>query len=1157
MYNKKALLRQIRNAYETTSDNIIGVGFGLKTVGDVRTDSQSIVFFVKEKLPPEKLKPEDILPKTISIAGVVYPCDVVQAEPFRALNGGCYNNNNQSEYEIARLQGQTEDGLLTPMRGGQEIFIFPDGWDAYGGASLGTLGFFAIDNTDDRVVGVTNTHVVIENVLYAADPIRLPSLTLPAEVIQYNPYNTIEPHPWPLTGQYYPAGCLVRDGVDYHHAGLHVKRYTPYSTQDYNYVDTALLIMNNGPFLGDGSYFVDANSYQIWQPSDLESPYTGHYPFATTEEIDALINARCYSTGRTTGPKGYCDSISESVLRITGVHVTATIGFAPGVAPEFADLIQYQSSNGWQTTYRASLPGDSGSALLADIVNQSTGTTTRKIVGIVFAGNGVIGLANRIDNVAETLDIRAWDETYQFSRSTSLSVPAPKLITEPVSAAGAMLSVTRDDQKYWHSGLTFQQYYVQWAPTDILLSNNSVLETAYGGQIIGYFSVVDNDVWDNFTYALVAGAGDEDNNSFRVIADQLQVNLPENLSDIEDIYWRRVTLLISGQHDCGETFGPMYDESMLGRSITTTGTAQLYLSSSYGPSAPDEKWPLSPRCGSGFVDNGPNNYVTINSAIVLPGDFTLECWLWPVEFSNAWDQPAALIEGQYDGENDLRTCVYLNFATSRGIYITKGASASPYGPFVTTGSNNGQSRPRLATEHWSHLAIVRKDDTVTVYVNGVIYESAPLSGTVKFKNPQLFGKYFYGFFTDFRITTVARYTGTSFTLPTGPFPHQGPASFDYETKNQYSIRVRATDSGGNYFEKPFTINILDAIEYAPTDILVKTLNDEPASSDVFNDLGVNEVILKFVTVDQDANDSFTYDLVPGEGSTHNAKFRIGNVDKLYRNDTLVAGNQYSIRVRTTDLAGMSFEKVFTLNVVVPPARPYFSLSPNYTFEASQNNPMDSLAGTLVVTSKDSASAYDDIIFELYNPTNDYPHNSLFKIDNTYNDGLVNSAQAKLLAAVNVSYTTFPAASYFTVNIRATDRRTGRYSDQSFSIGREFPTPPYLYYINSSVICWNDQYQFSAGDVVGDLAIDYDNESTAANINAQLVTTCSGTLHNNLFTLARNTQTNQWQLKIASNIDFTNSSYSYQTLYVCVKLTDSRTGLTSTSLGYISVGNCGV
>ena len=44
---------------------------------------------------------------------------------------------------------------------------------------------------------------------------------------------------------------------------------------------------------------------------------------------------------------------------------------------------------------------------------------------------------------------------------------------------------------------------------------------------------------------------------------------------------------------------------------------------------------------------------------------------------------------------------------------------------------------------------------------------------------------------------------------------QTAASFDYEAKSSYSIRVRTTDQGGLWFEKAFTINVIDVDEIAP------------------------------------------------------------------------------------------------------------------------------------------------------------------------------------------------------------------------------------------------------------------------------------------------------------------------------------------------------
>ncbi len=74
------------------------------------------------------------------------------------------------------------------------------------------------------------------------------------------------------------------------------------------------------------------------------------------------------------------------------------------------------------------------------------------------------------------------------------------------------------------------------------------------------------------------------------------------------------------------------------------------------------------------------------------------------------------------------------------------------------------------------------------------------------------------------------------------------------------------------------------------------------------------------TTDSDLNDTFTYSLVSGAGSTDNAAFSIGtgvNAGKLLLNASpdYEAKTSYSIRVRTTDQGGLAFDKFFTINVV--------------------------------------------------------------------------------------------------------------------------------------------------------------------------------------------------------------------------------------------------
>jgi hypothetical protein len=69
------------------------------------------------------------------------------------------------------------------------------------------------------------------------------------------------------------------------------------------------------------------------------------------------------------------------------------------------------------------------------------------------------------------------------------------------------------------------------------------------------------------------------------------------------------------------------------------------------------------------------------------------------------------------------------------------------------------------------------------------------------------------------------------------------------------------------------------------------------------------------TTDPDAGNIFTYSLVTGTGSTDNVSFTVSG------NQLLTAGSfdyetrsSYSIRLRSTDQGGLSFEKAFTITV---------------------------------------------------------------------------------------------------------------------------------------------------------------------------------------------------------------------------------------------------
>lgn len=96
--------------------------------------------------------------------------------------------------------------------------------------------------------------------------------------------------------------------------------------------------------------------------------------------------------------------------------------------------------------------------------------------------------------------------------------------------------------------------------------------------------------------------------------------------------------------------------------------------------------------------------------------------------------------------------------------------------------------------------------------------------------------------------------------------------------------------------------------FVPTDISIST-------SEIQENNAVGDEVATFSTTDADLGDSHTYTLVSGTGDTDNASFTITN-DKLLAAETFdfEAEDSYSIRVKTEDGFGGSFEKQLIISI---------------------------------------------------------------------------------------------------------------------------------------------------------------------------------------------------------------------------------------------------
>jgi hypothetical protein len=149
------------------------------------------------------------------------------------------------------------------------------------------------------------------------------------------------------------------------------------------------------------------------------------------------------------------------------------------------------------------------------------------------------------------------------------------------------------------------------------------------------------------------------------------------------------------------------------------------------------------------------------------GDFTVEMW---AKFNDASLYSRAFLFYQAD-VNGLKGTFGVSKTTSDLLSMSLHSDA---GTFVFTGT------VPVSRNVWYHLAMVRSGNTLTLYKNGAVELSGPISGTVPVVTSQfgvgIVGEYIYGYggyygtqmmgwLDDFRITKgVARYTGP-FTPP--------------------------------------------------------------------------------------------------------------------------------------------------------------------------------------------------------------------------------------------------------------------------------------------------------------------------------------------------------------------------------------------------------
>lgn len=434
------------------SENIIAIGFGKKYVNNIKTDTNSIVFYVENKLPLNQIPENEIIPNTVNLENISYSTDVVEATKPEFIMG-CYSSS--SHPDILKLQTNT-----LPLKGGQELIVFPENFTT-NNYSYCTLGFLCVDSTDNKFVAITAAHPIVSRLQIA------PNRNLTTE--STNPYNTYEQNLTYNGSGYRPSVGIWENKTNTNTPDIiisdYIKKYSNLSAESavINYTDVAVVSIGNNSFTTQS--LINIDSHKIYVPSG-QTEYASAMEFATTEELNNLIqdNPIVYSTGRTTGPKGYFEnSVDYNTntgffcrMYIESMSNTTAITFQ-NTSYIFGDSILFgYADDPPDETPPVSL-GDSGSALIAEYPGG-----IRKIIGVVFARNGKWGYANRIDKIVQELDIRKWDwteSTDSTELSSRLQLASPSVIKKQINdPINSQAKTTIDNKTYYQSGFSKKRY---------------------------------------------------------------------------------------------------------------------------------------------------------------------------------------------------------------------------------------------------------------------------------------------------------------------------------------------------------------------------------------------------------------------------------------------------------------------------------------------------------------------------------------------------------------------------------------------------------------------------------------------------------------------------------------------------------------------------
>ena len=398
------------------------------------------------------------------------------------------------------------------------------------------------------------------------------------------------------------------------------------------------------------------------------------------------------------------------------------------------------------------------------------------------------------------------------------------------------------------------------SPTDMMINNSSILENKTNPSFVGKLFTVDANVSvpSTYTYSLVAGIGSNDNTSFIIKNDTVYSNV---LFDYETK--KSYTIRV--------------------KSTLTNG---MFIEKPYAISILDDVDLITDILIS-------NDSISENNANIIE-----VALLSSVSQDVSASYSYSLVSGNGSSDNTSFSIVNnkLNFTSTSNYEVKK--------TYLVRISAKNTLNQSFEKEFIINIKDENDNPTAIQLSNNIIAENAGANFTIG--NLSTIDQDVNDLFTYTFDNSVTNNNNLFSLLTSGVL--KANQSFDFETKNSYTISVKTTDKGGLTFVKQFTISVID-------------VNETPVSLNLSNhsileNKAIGSLVGSLNTIDVDALDVATYSLVSGIGSDDNASFSLVN-NEVFSSSifNFESKNSYKIRVRTTDVNGLFLDSAFLINIL--------------------------------------------------------------------------------------------------------------------------------------------------------------------------------------------------------------------------------------------------